>query len=158
MQFFWMLCHLYSTRVMPWGLFDRPIENSSFTECIILHTFGQTRTKLKSLGNKIYDILGFHDAFRGRLYFLKIGSSQKITFLTFLRPFLKNLKLTRAVCTIWMQLPFFANALFWASGDNLGLERPANSCKQVAYVAGVQGKPKHCRALKVAKGPQIWFK
>ena len=26
---------------------------------------------------------------------------------------------------------FFANALFWASGDNLGLKFPANSCKRV---------------------------
>ena len=52
----------------------------------------------------------------------------------------------------------FANALFWASGDNLGLTCPANSCKQVASAAGDQGKPKHCRALKAAKGPLLWFK
>ena len=42
---------------------------------------------------------------------------------------------------------FFAYAQFWASGDNLCLKRPANSYKRVA--AGVQKKPKHCRALKV---------
>ena len=38
-----------------------------------------------------------------------------------------------------MQLPFFANALFWALSDNLDLKRPANSCKQVAFAAEVQG-------------------
>ena len=48
---------------------------------------------------------------------------------------------------------FFANALFRASGDNLGLKHPVNPCKQVVFVTGVQKKPKHCRALKVAKGP-----
>ena len=36
-----------------------------------------------------------------------------------------------------MELPFFANALFWVSGDNLGLKRPANSCNQVIFAAGV---------------------
>ena len=46
-----------------------------------------------------------------------------------------------------MQLPFFANALFWAWGDNLGLKHPINSCKWVAFPAGVQGKPKCSRAL-----------
>ena len=51
-----------------------------------------------------------------------------------------------------MQLPFFANALFWAYCDNLGLKRPSNSCKRVAIVAGVQGKPKRSRTLKVDKG------
>ena len=50
-----------------------------------------------------------------------------------------------------MQLPIFENALFWASGDNLGLKCPANSCKRVVFEAEVQGKPKRCRALKVAK-------
>ena len=54
-----------------------------------------------------------------------------------------------------MQLQFFVNALFWASGDNLDLKCPANSCKQVAFAAGVQGKPKRSRALKAAKGPLI---
>ena len=52
-----------------------------------------------------------------------------------------------------MQLLFFGNALFWASGDNLGLKCPANFCKGVAFTAGVQKKPKRCRALKLAKGP-----
>ena len=52
-----------------------------------------------------------------------------------------------------MQLPFFANALFWAKGDNLDLKHPANSCKQVAFSAGVQGKSKLCRALEVARRP-----
>ena len=33
-----------------------------------------------------------------------------------------------------------------------------NSCKQVAFVAGVQGKAKRCRAVKVARRPYIWFK
>ena len=32
---------------------------------------------------------------------------------------------------------FFANALFWASGDSMGLEHSANFCKQVAFAAGV---------------------
>ena len=36
---------------------------------------------------------------------------------------------------------------------NLGLKHPANSCKQVAFPTGVQGKPRHQRALKAAKGP-----
>ena len=45
----------------------------------------------------------------------------------------------RAISRIWMQLPFFANALFWALSDNLDLKRPANSCKQVAFAAEVQG-------------------
>ena len=31
-----------------------------------------------------------------------------------------------------MQLPFITNALFWASGDNLGLKLPTNSFKRVA--------------------------
>ena len=59
----------------------------------------------------------------------------------------------RAVFMIWMQLLVFANALFWASGDNLGLKGPASSSKQLAFAAGVQGKLKLCRALKVAWGP-----
>ena len=54
-----------------------------------------------------------------------------------------------------MQLPTLANALFLASGDNLGLKNPANFCKQVAFAAGVQKKPKDCLSLKVAKGPSI---
>ena len=48
---------------------------------------------------------------------------------------------------------FFANALFWASGNNLGLKHPANSCNRFSYAAGVQVKPKCCRALEVAKWP-----
>ena len=51
-----------------------------------------------------------------------------------------------------MQLSFFVNALFWASGDNLDLKQPANSFKQVAFAAGIKGKPKRCRPLKVDKG------
>ena len=51
-----------------------------------------------------------------------------------------------------MSLPVFANALFWASGDNVGLNSPTNSCNRVALAAGVQKKPKRCRALKVTKG------
>ena len=50
---------------------------------------------------------------------------------------------------------FFVNPLFWVSGDK---KRPANSCKWVAFAAGVQEKPKCCRALKAAKGPWILFK
>ena len=52
-----------------------------------------------------------------------------------------------------MQLPFFADTLFFMSGDNLGQKHPANSCKQMAFADGVQGKPKHCQVLKAAKGP-----
>ena len=48
---------------------------------------------------------------------------------------------------------FFTNVLFRALGDNLGLKRPASSCKVVAFAAGVQKKPKCCRGLKVVKGP-----
>ena len=50
-------------------------------------------------------------------------------------------------------LCFFANALFRVLGDNLGLKHPGNSCKGVAFAAGVQKKPKCCKELKVAKGP-----
>ena len=50
-----------------------------------------------------------------------------------------------------MQFLFFANALFWVSGDNLAWRCSANSCNQFAFAAGVQGKPRCCRALKVAK-------
>ena len=50
MRFFWRFCHPSPTRVMSWGLFDSPIENSSFTESIILHKFRQPKTKRKSLG------------------------------------------------------------------------------------------------------------
>ena len=52
-----------------------------------------------------------------------------------------------------MQLWFFANALICVSGENLGLKYPANPCKQVAFAAGVQGRPKRCRVVKIAKGP-----
>ena len=57
--------------------------------------------------------------------------------------------LVRVVSRIWIQLLFFENALFYVSGDNLDLKRPANSwasSKLVAFVAGVQKKPKRCRA------------
>ena len=54
-----------------------------------------------------------------------------------------------------MELPFFANALFWASGDSLGLKHVASPCKQISFAAEVQKKPKRCTALKVAKGPYI---
>ena len=64
----------------------------------------------------------------------------------------------RVISKIWMQLLFFTNTLFWVSGDNMGLKDPANSCKQVAFSTGVQGKSKRCRALKVVEGPYIWFK
>ena len=37
--------------------------------------------------------------------------------------------------------------------DNLGLKCPADFCKQVVFAAGVQKKPKRCRAIKVARGP-----
>ena len=59
----------------------------------------------------------------------------------------------REVSRIWMQFPFFANTLFWASDDNLWLKHPANCCNRVAFAAGVQKKPKRCKALKVAKRP-----
>ena len=59
----------------------------------------------------------------------------------------------RVVSRIWMSLPFCANALFWALGHNLGLKRPAKSCKQIAFGAGVQKKPRLCRALKGFKRP-----
>ena len=56
---------------------------------------------------------------------------------------------------------FFANALFWASGHNLGLKHPANSCKGVAFAAGAQGKPMHCRAMIWAENltffSKYWF-
>ena len=39
---------------------------------------------------------------------------------------------------------FFAYALFRVLVDNLGLKRPANSCKGVAFAAGVQKEPKCC--------------
>ena len=35
-----------------------------------------------------------------------------------------------------MQLLFFANALFWVSGDNLGLKHPTNSSKWVTFSWG----------------------
>ena len=50
-----------------------------------------------------------------------------------------------------MQRPFFANAPFLASGNNLCSKPLVNSCKQVAFAAGVQGKPKCYKALKEAK-------
>ena len=50
-----------------------------------------------------------------------------------------------------MQLPFFANILFWVSGDNVVLKHPVNSYKLVVFAAEVQKNPKHCKALKVAK-------
>ena len=64
----------------------------------------------------------------------------------------------KVVSRIWMQLPFFANALFLTSGDSLGLKHVASPCKRIAFAAEVQKKPKRCRAFKVAKGPYIWFK
>ena len=41
-----------------------------------------------------------------------------------------------------MQLPFLANALFWVLDHNLGLKRPANSCKQVIFAAGIEREAK----------------
>ena len=52
-----------------------------------------------------------------------------------------------------MQLLLLGNALFWATGGNLGKKRPASFCKRVALAAGVQKKAKRFRALKVVKGP-----
>ena len=52
-----------------------------------------------------------------------------------------------------MQLRVYANTLFWVSGDNLGLKRPAKSYQRVAFAAEIQKKPKRCIALKVVKGP-----
>ena len=43
----------------------------------------------------------------------------------------------------FLQIPFF-----WASGGNLGLKGPANSCKQVGFAAGVQGNPSAEEQLK----------
>ena len=57
------------------------------------------------------------------------------------------------VSRIWMQLLLLGNSLFWASGGNLGLKRPASFCKWVALAAGVQKKAQRFRALKVAKDP-----
>ena len=54
-----------------------------------------------------------------------------------------------------MQFSFFANALIWVPGDNVGLKHPANSCKQVAIADEVQKKSMHCRALKVIKAPFV---
>ena len=67
------------------------------------------------------------------------------------------------VLPIELYLGFECNFLFcqWptlGAGYNLGLKHPVNSCKQVAFVAGVQKKPKCCTGLKVAKGPYICFK
>ena len=56
-----------------------------------------------------------------------------------------------------MQLPVFANALFWVSGHNLGLKRPANSCKQIAFAARAQGRPMHCRSMILVEN-LIFFK
>ena len=46
----------------------------------------------------------------------------------------------------FLQIPFF-----WASGGNLGLKGPANSCKQVGFAAGVQGNPSAEEQLKQPK-------
>ena len=35
----------------------------------------------------------------------------------------------RFVSRIWIHVPFFANALFWVSGNNLCPKQPTNSCK-----------------------------
>ena len=67
-----------------------------------------------------------------------------VTF--FIRNFLsENYMKKRKILSSGMQLPFFVNAQFWASGDNLDLKYPTNSCKQAAFATGVQKKPKHCR-------------
>ena len=50
-----------------------------------------------------------------------------------------------------MQLSFFANVLFSAPGDNLGLKRPADCFKLAAFAAGFQGKPKHLKQPKDLK-------
>ena len=91
-------------------------------------------------------------------YFFKIGNSKKNPFPDLSRTLPEKTQIYQdrmhdlnATFVLW-------KCLFWASGDNLGLKCPANSCKQVAYVAGVQENPKSCRALKVAKGLKIWLK
>ena len=52
---------------------------------------------------------------------------------------------TRSYLRFECNFRFFANALFSASGDNLGLKRTSNSCKQVASAAEAHKKPKCCR-------------
>ena len=50
----------------------------------------------------------------------------------------------------FLQMPYFEHQVtIW------GLKCPANSCKWVAFAVGVQKKPKHCKALKVARGPKF---
>ena len=46
---------------------------------------------------------------------------------------------------------FFSDALFWESGDNLDLKRTANSCKRVAFAAGIQGSHSLAEHLKQPK-------
>ena len=59
----------------------------------------------------------------------------------------------RVVSRIWMQLWVFAYTVFWASGDNLDLKRPAKSYQRVFFAAEIQKKPKRCISLKIVKGP-----
>ena len=47
----------------------------------------------------------------------------------------------------FVQLLLFINALLWVSDVNLGLKCQANFYKRAAFAAGVQKKPKRCRAL-----------
>ena len=56
---------------------------------------------------------------------------------------------------VTIMLPFYANILFWALRKNLGLKYPSNFCKQISFAAGVHGKPKRCRALKVTKALKL---
>ena len=48
-----------------------------------------------------------------------------------------------------LYLRFECKCLFWEPGDNLSHKCPSNSCKRVAFAAGVQGKPKCHRAFNL---------
>ena len=47
----------------------------------------------------------------------------------------------------FLQIPYFGRQV------TMWLKHPASSCNRVAFAAGVQKKPKRCKALKVAKRP-----
>ena len=67
------------------------------------------------------------------LKFLKEYPQSEIFSLALLHPHAKELgqlkTQLRAVSRICKQRPFFANTLFWVSGDNLGLKHPVNPYK-----------------------------
>ena len=44
-----------------------------------------------------------------------------------------------------------SDALLWASGYNLGLKSPANSCKRVAFASRFHGKSSAAEHLKQPK-------